>query len=118
MGLAFGAFHHWIYEPAKAGKLSDPLLHKLTFLKAAAAGLYVYHELKLALADAQADKTLSKLVAPITGLQSKIDGITSGIKGNNASSAAITQANGTVSSIGQQASSAGQPISDIVPTSI
>ena len=29
-GLAFGAFHRWIYKPAKAGELSHPLEHKFT----------------------------------------------------------------------------------------
>src|ERR1700759_2066432 len=48
-GLAFGAFHRWIYKPAKAGELSHPLEHKLTTLKAALASAFVYHELKLAL---------------------------------------------------------------------
>ena len=54
-GLAFGAFHRWIYKPAKAGDLSHPLEHKLTTVKAALAAAFVYHELKLALADAQAE---------------------------------------------------------------
>ncbi len=28
--VAFGAFHRWIYKPAKAGDLGHPLEHKLT----------------------------------------------------------------------------------------
>ncbi|MGA2013803.1 MAG: hypothetical protein ABSH51_25180 [Solirubrobacteraceae bacterium] len=63
-----------MYGPLKAGDFSHPLLHKLTVVKAGVAGLYVYHELKLALGDAP--------------------------------------------SIGQLASGAGQPISDIVPSSL
>src|SRR5450755_3346104 len=51
-GLAFGAFHRWIYKPYKAGVLSHPLLHKLAFIKALAAGAVVIHEVKLARADA------------------------------------------------------------------
>src|SRR5436190_5979958 len=70
-GLAFGAFHRWIYKPAKAGELRHPLGHPLTAAKAALAAVFVYHEVKLALADAQSDPTLSKLVAPITALQNK-----------------------------------------------
>ncbi len=38
-GLAFGAFHHWIYLPAKAGDFAHPFLHKLTVIKAGLAGL-------------------------------------------------------------------------------
>jgi hypothetical protein len=46
-GLAFGAFHHFIYGPFKAGGLHGvaPLA------KAGAAGLFTVHELKLAKAD-------------------------------------------------------------------
>ena len=88
-GLAFGAFHHWIYKPAKAGELSHPLEHKLTTVKAALASAFVYHELKLALADAQADPTLSKLVAPITDLENKLHGLAGSVKSGGATSADV-----------------------------
>ncbi|MBV8429704.1 MAG: hypothetical protein JO244_00975, partial [Solirubrobacterales bacterium] len=101
-GLAFGAFHRWIYKPAKSGELAHPLEHKLTAVKAAAAAVFVYHELGLALKDAQADATLSKLVSPITALQNKIHGIGSG----GTSAANAESLNGTVSSIKSQAQSA------------
>jgi hypothetical protein len=67
-GLAFGAFHRYIYKPFKAGELHG-FSHKLTIIKAGLAGLFAYHELKLAIKDAQASPILSKLVAPVTCLQ-------------------------------------------------
>ena len=79
-GLAFGAFHRWIYTPLKAGELSHPLSHKLTVVKAALAGGFTYHELKLALRAAQADPTLSKLTGPIAALQNKLSGVASGLQ--------------------------------------
>ncbi len=115
-GLAFGAFHRWIYKPAKAGDFSHPFLHKLTLIKAALAGLFVYHELKLALKDAQADPTLSKLVAPITALQTRTAELASSIKSGQASPAGISAANGSIGSIGQLASQAGQPVADLLPS--
>jgi hypothetical protein len=115
MGLAFGAFHRYIYGPLKAGTLEHPLLHKLTFVKAAAAGAFVYHELSLAITDAQADHTLSKLVSPITALESKLHTVASDLKGGHSGQADINQANGMAGSLSGLASSAGQPISDIVP---
>jgi len=115
-GLAFGAFHHWIYKPAKSGDFAHPFLHKLTIVKAGLAGLFVYHELKLALKDAQADPTLSKLVAPITALDNKMHALATSIKGGHPDSSAITQGNDSISSLGQQASQAGQPVSDLVPS--
>jgi hypothetical protein len=114
-GLAFGAFHRWIYKPAKAGDLSHPLAHKLTTLKAALAAAFVYHELKLALADAQADPTLSKLVAPITGLQNKLHSLAGSVKSGGASAADVSGLDSTISSIKGLASSAGQPIAEQTP---
>ena len=114
-GLAFGAFHRWIYKPAKAGDLSHPLEHKLTTLKAALAAAFVYHELKLALADAQADPTLSKLVAPITALQNKLHGLAGSVKSGGASAADVDGLDSTISSIKGLASSAGQPITEQTP---
>lgn len=115
-GLAFGAFHRWIYKPAKKGDFNHPLTHKLAVVKAAAAGLFTYHELKLALKDAQADPTLSKLVAPITALQNKMQGIASNLKSGNVNTADITAAEGSVTSIDQLAAGSGQKITDIVPS--
>jgi hypothetical protein len=116
-GLAFGAFHRWIYKPAKAGELSHPLSHKLTTLKAALAAGFVYHELKLALADAQADPTLSKLVAPVTALQNKLHGLVGSVKSGGATADDVTGLDGAISSIKDQAASAGHPITEQTPSS-
>ena len=114
-GLAFGAFHRWIYKPAKAGELSHPLQHKLTTVKAALAAAFVYHELKLALADAQADPTLSKVVAPITDLQNKLHDLAGSVKSGGASAADVSSLADTVSSIKSEAASAGQAITEQTP---
>jgi hypothetical protein len=116
-GLAFGAFHRWVYKPAKAGELSHPLEHKLTTVKAAIAAAFVYHELKLALADAQADPTLSKLVAPITDLQNKLHSLAGSVKSGGASAGDVTGLDSIISSIKDQASSAGQTITEQTPSS-
>jgi len=114
-GLAFGAFHRWIYKPAKAGDLTHPLQHKLTTVKAALAAAFVYHELKLALADAQADPTLSKLVAPITALENKLHDLAGSVKSGGASPSDVAGLDSTISSIKSQASAAGQPITEQTP---
>jgi hypothetical protein len=115
-GLAFGAFHHFIYKPVKAGDLRHPFSHKLTLVKAGLAALFVKHELSLALRDAQADPALSKLVSPITALQTKIAALR-GINTGSANPADVTQANGSIGSIKQGSASAGQPVSEHVPSS-
>ena len=116
-GLAFGAFHRWIYKPAKAGTLRHPFEHPLTAVKAALAAAFVYHELKLALADAQADPTLSKLVAPITALQDKLHGVAGNVKSGGASPADADGLDSAVSSIKDQAAGAGQAITEQTPAS-
>jgi hypothetical protein len=115
--LAFGAFHRWIYKPARAGELSHPFRHPLVATKAALAAAFTYHELKLALADAQASPTLSKLVAPITALQNKIHGLEGSVKSGGTSSSDASSLDGAVSSIKSQAASAGQPITEQTPSS-
>ena len=116
-GLAFGAFHRWIYKPAKAGELTHPLQHKLTTLKAALAAAFVYHEVKQALAAARGDPTLSKLVAPLDDLQSKLQSLVGSIKSGGATPGDATGLDGIISSIKDKASGAGQPITEQTPSS-
>ncbi len=114
-GLAFGAFHRWIYKPLKAGELAHPLTHKLTVVKAALAAGFVVHELKIALRDAQADPTLSKLVAPITEVQNKLSGAASSIRSGHPDTSLLEGVNGTIGSIHSQAAAAGQSITEQTP---
>ncbi len=114
-GLAFGAFHRWIYKPLKAGDLAHPLSHKFTIVKAALAAGFVVHELKLALTDAQADKTLSKFTTPLTELQNKLSGAGSAIRSGNVSTSQFDSANSLIDSVRSQASAAGQPIAEQTP---
>src|SRR5437764_5065046 len=116
-GLAFGAFHRWIYKPAKVGELAHPFQHPLTAAKAALAAAFVYHELKLALADGQSDPTLSKLVAPITALQNKLHGLSGSVKSGGVSDTDVSGLDGTISSIKGQASNSGAPITEQAPAS-
>jgi hypothetical protein len=115
--LAFGAFHRWIYKPAKAGELAHPFRHPVVATKAALAAAFTYHELKLALADAQADPALSKLVAPITALQNKIRGVEQSVKSGGTSASDASGLDSAVSSIKSQAAAAGQPITEQTPAS-
>lgn len=114
-GLAFGAFHRWIYKPLKVGTLGHPLLHKATAIKAALAAGFVVHELKLALHDAQASPTLSKFVSPITALQNRLGGTAAALKSGTVDSGQLNQAAGAISSIQSQAAAGGQPITEQTP---
>lgn len=113
--LAFGAFHRYIYKPVRRGDLRHPFSHKLALIKAGLAAAFVYHELKIALKDAQSSPTLSKLVSPITALQMKFAGLDGKLRNGSADPSTINQANGEIGSIHKQAASAGQPIAESAP---
>ncbi len=112
--LAFGTFHHFIYKPFKAGDFSHPFSHKLKIAEAVAAGLFVEHEVKLALTDAKGSKLLSHVVAPLTALGGVIALVRSSIKGGHPDTSAINSADSSIASIKSQSSSAGQPIQETV----
>jgi hypothetical protein len=112
-GLAFGAFHRYIYKPFKEGKFSGGLLHhKLATVKAGLAAAFAYHEVKLALQDAGSSKLLSKALGPLLALQTKLGALASGLKHGKVDGAAITSANSDAGKTSQAGAKAGQPISD------
>jgi hypothetical protein len=112
-GLAFGAFHRYIYKPYKEGKFSGGLLHhKLAAVKAALAAGFAYHEVRLALNDARSSKILSALLAPLLALQTKLSSLRAGFKHGTADPSTIQSANGDTSTISTESSSRGQPIQD------
>jgi hypothetical protein len=115
-GLAFGAFHHFIYEPIKAGDLKHPFSHKFTLIKAGVAALFVVHELKLAAVDVKSSKILSTLFAPLTFVANKLSALKSSIVGGSANPSDVTNLNGSLSQISSTAASHGQSISDAIPS--
>jgi hypothetical protein len=115
-GLAFGAFHHFIYKPFKAGALRHPLLHKAALLKAALAGLFVYHELKLAAQDVKSSKLLSDLFAPITLIAAKLATFKVSLATGRASAPRVEGISSELSSLGASAAAKGNAITEIVPS--
>lgn len=111
-GLAFGAFHRYIYKPFRAGKFAHPARSKLALVKGGVAGIFAYHEVKVALKDARSSPLLSKLVSPLTALQAKLGALGSTLKRGRSDPAVINAANSDVTSIGAQSAKAGQPIKD------
>lgn len=116
-GLGFGAFHHFIYRPIRAGALTHPTAHKAALLKAGLASLFVYHELKLAAADAQSSKILHPLVAPLTAAADKLKSLKSGVTNGTANGSEIDGLNSQLAGIKGSAAAKGQPINEMVPSS-
>jgi hypothetical protein len=116
-GLAFGAFHHFIYEPYKAGAFHGP--HKIRALaEAGAAGLFAYHELKLARTDARSSRLLSKVILPVAGLGGALLALGHELKRGQVNPGAIENANGQVTQIHSQSATAGAPITEHTPPSV
>ena len=115
-GLAFGAFHHWIYTPIKAGVLKHPFLHKVTLVKAGLAALFVYHELKIAVQDARASKVLRPVVAPLEAAANKLSQLKASITGGSVNPTDLTGINSQLNQAAQTATSAGQTITESVPS--
>ncbi|MGZ6564127.1 MAG: hypothetical protein ACXVH1_32005 [Solirubrobacteraceae bacterium] len=116
-GLAFGAFHRYLYKPFKAGAFSGGFFkHKLTVVKAGLATLFVYHELKLAVRDAQASPKLSKLIAPLTALADRVKSVGSSVKSGKPDASMLSSANGDITSLSGLASAAGVSVPDQIPS--
>jgi hypothetical protein len=115
-GLALGAFHHFIYTPYKAGDFKHPLLHKAKLLKAGLAGLFVYHELKVAAADAKSSKLLNALVAPLSAVASKVQTAKSELVGGKVNPAGIGSVKTELEQVASSAAAKGQPIRETVPS--
>jgi len=112
-GLAFGAFHRYIYKPFRHGGFTPPLRHKLAIVKAGAAALFIYHEVKIALIDAQSSPLLSKLVSPLTALQRELGSLHQSLHGGHLDPSGINAANANVTSIGSQSAHNGAPVRDL-----
>ena len=117
-GLAFGAFHHFIYKPFKSGGLTGGGLfsHKLALVKAGLAGVFAYHEVKLALADAQSSPLLKRLVSPLTGLIGLLQSLGTRLKGGKVDPAAIEATNTQVGATSTASRAAGQVINEATPS--
>jgi len=112
-GLAFGAFHRYLYKPLKAGVFSQPLSHKAALVKAALATAFIVHELKIAYTDAQSSPALTKLVSPLTALKNKVTAMVAGLKAGHYDPAQINSAQSDVASITSRAGGAGAPVKDL-----
>ncbi len=110
-GLAFGAFHHFIYKPYRAGGL-----HGFGLVKAGLAGLFAYHEVKVALEDAKSSPLLTRLVSPLTALSEKLQSVGAQLKSGTLDRAAVEATNADVAATGAASKAAGQAINEVTPS--
>lgn len=112
-GLAYGAFHRYIYKPYTAGSFAAGAAGRTkAFLKAGAAGLYDVHELHLAALDAKADPTLCHIAAPFDAAATAFSAVAAKLKGGQLDPTDMTSLTGTLDDLQQQASKIGAEITD------
>jgi hypothetical protein len=114
MGLAFGAFHRYIYKPLRYGYLRSGSPHRIrTLAKAAVAAAFIVHELRIAREDAMASNQLRPVLNKLDNLESRIAGLVPGLKSGSANPGAINGASSAVDSVGSQSGGLGFHIHDI-----
>jgi hypothetical protein len=109
-GLAFGAFHRYIYKPFRAGTFRSGAHGRFTaFVKAGLAALFVKREVRLAYGDAKANPTLCKVIAtPLQAVGDKISAAIDAVKGGDPSG--ITAVEQSVQDAKTKAATAGTAI--------
>ncbi|MCM3885627.1 hypothetical protein [Frankia sp. R82] len=104
-GLALGAFHRYIYKPLKNGGFkSGADKRKRTFAKAAVAGVFVVHEIKVANGFALANPSLCRATQSIRGTFSTL---TSRLRSGTATEADVNSAEQAFGSLQQTATQNG-----------
>jgi hypothetical protein len=113
-GLAFGAFHRYIYKPLRTGALRSGAPGRVrVLLKGAAATIFIVHELRLAHDDALSSDLLRPLANKIDAVRSKIGGLAAGLKNGSVNPAAIVGASGAADALSSASSGLGAGIKDI-----
>ena len=116
-GLAFGAFHHFIYNKYKSGAFAAGASGRVrNLVEAGLAAVFTVHELKLAKQDAESSPTLCKLVAPLDDAAAALSNITAKVKSGNVNAGDLDGINNSVTSAGKNFADAGVPVTDQIPS--
>ncbi len=115
-GLAFGAFHRYIYKPYQAGAFKSGAQGRVkALLKAGTAALFAAHELKTARDDALSDDRLRPLAEKVEGLLGRLTSLGGSLKGGSFNPAAIVGAAGAITALGASSGSLGAAIKEVAP---
>jgi hypothetical protein len=116
MGLAFGAFHRYVYKPYKAGALGSGAQGRVkALLKAASGAVFAVHELKTARDDALSDSRLRPLAEKVERLLFKLTSLGGALKHGSLNPAAIESAAAAVTSLGAASGGLGATIKEVAP---
>lgn len=116
LGLAYFAFHHFVYARWKNGSFKAGASHRTTnILKAGVALLFTYHELKKAydIAKGSSSHLLQVLVKPMSGLINKSKSVADRLRGGQYSDAEVQDITNAANSFSQTATKNGVSIKDV-----
>jgi hypothetical protein len=109
-GLAFGAFHRYLWKPYRAGTFGKGASGRVTaFLKGGLAALFVKREVRLASEDVKADPTLCRAIAaPLASIGNDVQGAVDRLKGGDGSG--LDRVDSSIASAESASSKGGAPI--------
>lgn len=111
-GLAFGAFHRYLYKPYQAGTFKSGASGRIAaIVKGGLAALFIKREIRLASEDVKANPTLCKAIAaPLGKIGDSVKAAFDKLKGGDASG--ITDTNALVSTVEGASNKAGVAITE------
>jgi hypothetical protein len=109
-GLAFGAFHRYLWKPYQAGTFGKGASGRVTaFIKGGLAALFVKREVRLASEDVKANPTLCRnIAAPLASIGNDVQGAVDKLKGGDTD--ALSRVDSTITSAESASSKGGAPI--------
>jgi hypothetical protein len=114
-GLAFGAFHRYIYQPLKAGELKNVRAHTPAVTKAKTAAFLIVRELKLAAVAAKGNPALKALDTQLAVLSGGFTAALVQLKAGHFDPLEIETASSAIEAIKSGAAAAGATITESVP---
>lgn len=116
-GLAFGAFHHFIYQRFKTGGFAHGTSGRVKNLaEAGLAVAFTLHELEVAKEEALYSGVLCRLVGPLDNAQGSLGNVTDKVESGDVSGGDMDGINSDIASAGQAFANAGIPVIDRIPS--
>lgn len=113
VGIAFGAFHRYIYNPYRAGSFKAGAAGRTAALaKAGASALVVAYEIKQAEKAAAQDPTLCHLLTPLTALSGAAAAIGPALTGGTFNPTQLLDLKNKIDEFKNNSSSSGAPITE------
>jgi Zn-dependent protease len=116
LGIAYFCFHHWVLKPYQEGAFANGAPHRVaTIVKAGAALLFAYHEVRVAhkIAVNSNSPLLQKLDGGLTALQSQFSTIGAKLKGGSFDPKDIASLTALTAGFSSLAAAHNLPIKDV-----